>query len=524
MVKNISHMKKAKNINNTMKKLVNTSLLSAAAVAGVIFGTQLAKADGDYPRWPKQVGDVFVIALENHNFTQPNPTSSPQQIFGNPAAPYINSLITPGNPNAAQVSYATDYLNAGTGVHPSEPNYVWAEAGSDFGFHSDADPSVANGNKFYDNSTSLISGLNANGNQLLFWHFNHTPHLAKQLDSAGIPWKNYQEDVQLALTPTNSASGTNGPVNPYNGTTQYNYAVKHNPLAFFNDSALANVYPLAQLFTDLANNDVGRYNWITPDQYNDAHSSLNNGFTYNGVHYTGDQSAIAAADNFLSQVVPQIIASKAYQNNGVIVLWWDETEGGDTAGQAIAEIIISPLAKGNGYASTVSMNHSSDVKTWEEVFGLPTINNPIPLAETNVVGGYNNVATANDLSDLFVPGAIPTNSFSVTSDGFETDSRTGHVLETVHITNTGTTPVSGPLWLALDDLSSNATLLNADAVTSVLAPLGSPAVKVNSGGYGDYGDNVLRPYQSRKVTLEFLDPSAAPITYNARALNVEPAP
>ena len=251
---------------------------------------------------------------------------------------------------------------------------------------------------------------------------------------------------------------------------------------------------------------------------------MNNGFTYNGVHYTGDQSAIAAADNFLSQVVPQIIASKAYQNNGVIVLWWDETEGGDTAGQAIAEIIISPLAKGNGYASTVSMNHSSDVKTWEEVFGLPTINNPIPLAETNVVGGYNNVATANDLSDLFVPGAIPTNSFSVTSDGFETDSRTGHVLETVHITNTGTTPVSGPLWLALDDLSSNATLLNADAVTSVLAPLGSPAVKVNSGGYGDYGDNVLRPYQSRKVTLEFLDPSAAPITYNARALNVEPAP
>jgi hypothetical protein len=518
-------MKKMKNVSSPIGMLGRSTLLSGAALAGVVLATQLAKADGDDHRFQNQVGDIFVIALENHNLTQPNPTASPEQILGNPAAPFINSLMTPGNPNAAQVSYATHYFNAGTGVHPSEPNYVWAEAGSDFGFHSDADPSVANGNKFYDNSTSLISSLNANGNQVFFWHFNQTPHLVQQLDGAGIPWKNYQEDVELALTPTNSASGTNGPVNPFNGTTQYNYAVKHNPMALFNDSALVNVYPLAQLFSDLTSNQVGRYNWITPDQYNEAHSSLNNGFTYNGVHYTGDQSAIAAADSFLSQVLPQIMASKAYQNNGVIVLWWDETEGGDTSGQAIPEIIISPLAKGNAYASTVSLNHSSDIKTWEEVFGLPAVNNPIPLGETNVFGSFfNNVATVNDLSDLFNPGVIPTNSFSVTSDGFVTDSHTGHILETVRITNTGSTPVTASLWLALDDLSSNATLWNADAVTSVLAPLGSPAIKVSGGGYGGHDDNVLRPNQSEKVTLEFLDSSAAAITYNARVLNVVPAP
>src|SRR5690349_12610311 len=68
----------------------------------------------------QQLGNIFVIAMENHNFTQPNPTNNPQQIFNNPAAPYLNSLITPGNPNAAQVSFATAYFNAGTGVHPSE--------------------------------------------------------------------------------------------------------------------------------------------------------------------------------------------------------------------------------------------------------------------------------------------------------------------------------------------------------------------------------------------------------------------
>ena len=168
-----------------------------------------------------QIGDVFVIAMENHNFTQPPSQTSPQQILGNPAAPFINSLITPGNANAAQVSYATAYVNAGTGVHPSEPNYVWAEAGSDFGAHTDADPSAGNGNTFYDNTPQIVSQLTANGRTLSFWHFNYTPHLPAQFNAAGVSWKNYQEDVQLSASAKISAAGTNGPVNPYNGSTQF---------------------------------------------------------------------------------------------------------------------------------------------------------------------------------------------------------------------------------------------------------------------------------------------------------------
>ena len=89
------------------------------------------------------------------------------------------------------MSFATAYYNAAMNVHPSEPNYVWAEAGSDFGFHSDADPKPSNGNTFYE----------------------HAIHFTAQLNAAGIPWKNYQEDVELSTSPTNSAAGTNGPVN-----------------------------------------------------------------------------------------------------------------------------------------------------------------------------------------------------------------------------------------------------------------------------------------------------------------------
>ena len=182
--------------------------------------------------------------------------------------------------------------------------------------------------------------------------------------------------------------------------------MKHNPIAFFAGTDIQNVFPLEQFFVDVTNGTVGRYNWITPNLFNDAHSALKGGFRYLGNHFSGDQAAVAQGDNFLSIIVPEIMASLAYQDNGVIVIWWDETEGGDDTNFAIPYIVISPLAKGNAYASSVSLSHSSDIKPWEEVFGLTALNNPIPAAETNNFGGFNTVSSANDVSDLFVPGAI----------------------------------------------------------------------------------------------------------------------
>ena len=495
----ITRSKNNKQANNAagfldfcLRNIRRKTLLLAGLATGVLCVAQTSPADP-----PQGIGAIFVIAMENHNFTQPPTQTNPPQILGNPASPFMNSLITPGNPNAARVSYATAYFNAGLGVHPSEPSYVWAEAGSDFGVHTDADPAPANNN------------------------VHDVPHLTRQLDAAGIPWKNYQEDVEFATSAIHSASGTSTTfINPYYGTGQYNYAVKHNPMAFFPDSQLQNVYPLAQLFDDLNNNAVGRYNWITPNQFNDAHSTLSGGFTYQGTHYTGAQAAIAQGDNFLSIVIPQIMASPAYQNNGVIIIWWDESEGGDDTSRTLPEFVISPLAKGNAYASSVVMSHSSDLKTMEEIFGLSHVNNPIPANETNNFGGFNNVAIANDLSDLFVPGAVPApTSAAVTGEGFVFHPHTQTYSQVVHIANDGTSPIPEPLWLALDNLSANATLSNADGTTAVLAPLGSPYVSVPVGG-----DGILHPHEVKTVHLEFLDPSGDPITYAARVLDVTPAP
>ncbi len=403
----------------------------------------------------QQISNIFLIAMENHNFTQPGTVTSPQPILGNVAAPYLNSLVTPGNPNAAQVSYATRYFNSGVGVHPSEPNYVWAEAASDFGFDSDADPSVPNGNVYT------------------------VPHLTAQLNASGIPWKNYQENVSLAHSPTNSASGTSGTViNPYYGTGQYNYAVKHNPMAFFTDTYNQNVYELGNLFTDLANNNVGRYNWITPNQYNDAHSALSGGFTYHGTTFTGDQASIAQGDNFLATVVPQIMASAAYKNNGAIIIWWDETEGGDSTNFTLPEIVISPLAKGNAYASSVTLNHSSDIKTVEEAFGLSYVSNSIPVTHTNAFGTYNTVASANDLSDLLKPAnplAGLNHIIVVYQENWSFDAQYGSFPGANGIANASATSLN-----QLDRVTGNpiSSLATYDPVSNII-PTQNPPVPLN---------------------------------------------
>src|SRR6201985_3477239 len=175
------------------------------------------------------------------------------------------------------------------------------------------------------------------------------------MEKNGLSWYSYQEDIDLLNTdggnfnnaggtitsipapqkdwsvPLTSFSGTSPSyVNPFNGSNQYNFACKHDGTLFFKDTNGGNVKdttnkkrkhyrPLQQLFKDLENNQVARYNLITPDQYNEMHSALTNRFTYKGFFYPAALPQIAAGNNSLAMVLPQIRASKAYKDNGVIV-------------------------------------------------------------------------------------------------------------------------------------------------------------------------------------------------------------
>jgi phosphatidylinositol-3-phosphatase len=184
---------------------------------------------GSFPAHADDVKKVFVIAMENHNWTQPSTQTSPHQIFLNPATPFINSLANGTSGISNQVAYANGYTNAGPGIHPSEPNYIWAEAGTNFGVNNDDDPYHA------DCTPDTVQTTNR--------------HLSASLTVVRKSWRSYQEDTDVGATntplppsswtvPLRSHDGvyTAPGGNAYNYSNQFNYAAKHNPMVLFADA------------------------------------------------------------------------------------------------------------------------------------------------------------------------------------------------------------------------------------------------------------------------------------------------
>src|SRR5262249_15927098 len=244
--------------------------------------------------------------------------------------------------------------------------------------------------------------------------------------TAGKSCKAYEQFVNVArantglaqsswTVPLFSRSGvfTSPGSNDYNYTAQFNYAAKHNPMVFFTDTnggcnatptnpQSAHYPPLQQLALDLANNKVADYNWITPNQFNDQHTTLANGYgQYPNSGSTADSARIAQGDNFLARVVPLIMASRAYQDHGLIVLWWDESEGGDDPSRTLPFIVISKdvhkNVNGIPYSNTIQYSHSSFLRTMQEIFGVD------PRHGLKFLGA---AANATALSDLFERGVI----------------------------------------------------------------------------------------------------------------------
>ena len=109
--------------------------------------------DGGLPAG-HHIKTVFVIVMENHNWSD---------IQGSASAPYINGTLLP------LAAHAENYYDNPNHVHPSEPNYIWMEAGSNLGITNDNEPAS---------------------------NYQTTPdHLVTQLETAGLDWRSYQEDM-----------------------------------------------------------------------------------------------------------------------------------------------------------------------------------------------------------------------------------------------------------------------------------------------------------------------------------------
>jgi hypothetical protein len=279
---------------------------------------------------------VFIILMENHSWST---------IQASKSAPYINDTLVQAGGHAEQ--YYTP-----KGLHPSEPNYIWLEAGTNFGITNDNDPSSN--------------------------HQSSKDHLVTQLESAGISWKAYVEDIP----------GTSCPL-----TSSGLYGAKHTPQIYFDDvtntndpnsqNCIQHVRPFGELATDLANDSVARYNFISPNLCHDMHGETL-GVQCNAL----TANLIKIGDDWLAQTVPTITNSKAYNDGGVLFVVWDEGDEKllQTASDGpIGMLVLSPLAK-VGYQNSIQYTHSSTLRTVEEIFDVPF------LADAN---------NATDLSDFF---------------------------------------------------------------------------------------------------------------------------
>src|SRR5439155_16007987 len=114
--------------------------------------------------------------------------------------------------------------------------------------------------------------------------------------------------------------------------------------------------PYSELQTDLINDTVARYNFITPNQCDNMHTSC-----------APLNDPVLQGDLWLSTEVPKILASPAYANNGALFILWDEADG---AGGPIGMIVLSPQAKGAGYQNTILDSHSSTLTTADESVGV----------------------------------------------------------------------------------------------------------------------------------------------------------
>ncbi len=243
------------------------------------------------------------------------------------------------NTLAHQYGLAEQYYGV---AHPSLPNYLALIGGDTFGIASDC-------TDCFVNKTNLVDQLEANGKS----------------------WKAYMESM-----PNPCFVGDAPPL----------YRQKHNPFIYFdnirNDPArCGKVVPFTQFQTDLAANTLPNFVWITPNMCHDAHDC-----------------PVSTANAWLQGVIPQILNSPAWKDNGALFITFDEGEkldGGGccqySQGGHIATLVISPLVPA-GFRSNVGYSHYSLLRTIETAWGLP----PLAKAECDC---------SPTMADFFTPAA-----------------------------------------------------------------------------------------------------------------------
>jgi phosphatidylinositol-3-phosphatase len=240
---------------------------------------------------------VFIVMEENGNYSN---------IIGKPTMPYLNSL-------ADTYGLATQYY---ANTHPSIGNYFMLTTGQ-----------IITNNDGYAKTVTV-------------------DNVVRHLLAAGKTWKAYEEDLPHA-----------GYVTP----NVANYARRHCPLSFFSDVIdskvqILNLVPFTQFATDLANNTLPDYSFITPNLCNDAHNC-----------------PFKTADAWLKANIDPLVKSSTFHDGGLLIITFDESGNDDThGGGRVAWVAVSPKFSKEGYKSTKLYQHQSTLRLMMEGLGLTT--------------------------------------------------------------------------------------------------------------------------------------------------------
>src|SRR5207237_1513266 len=135
----------------------------------------------------------------------------------------------------------------------------------------------------------------------------------------------------------------------------------HNPFMYFrsiteNPSQCSNVVPFSSAARDLADGTAPPFLWVTPD-----------------VCHDGGTCNDTSMDTWLQDNLPQFLTSSWYQENGEIVITWDEAatnEGccGGAFGGHIPTIVMGGSTA--PMTSSVPLTHAGLLGTLEDLFDV----------------------------------------------------------------------------------------------------------------------------------------------------------
>ncbi|THX77992.1 phosphoesterase-domain-containing protein [Aureobasidium pullulans] len=212
-------------------------------------------------------------------------------------------------------------------THPSEPNYVAAIGGDNFGMDND------NVNNLPGNVSSIID----------------------LLEDKGISWSQYQEDMPY--------SGFEGKAWINQQTKANDYVRKHNPAIIYDANTsqerLAKNKNLTQFYSDLEAKKLPQWMFITPSMQNDGHDT-----------------SVTFAGNWTRSFLEPLLDEKHhhFMANTLILVTFDEnhtyTSSNRVLGMLLGDAVPKKLI---GTTDPQYYNHYSEISTVEANWNLHTL-------------------------------------------------------------------------------------------------------------------------------------------------------